>query len=133
MEQVYAIKSAIVPKKNSFRAGISKTGRLYQYRRKNAVFSEDRIHEEAKWIAREDGYRPFKGNVSAYVAVRKVGKADCIGKVETILDAFQGVAYEDDAQVVECKFMYDVFGVLLKDGLTAMVVFKEYENKEAVQ
>jgi len=125
MEQVYTLKSAVVPKKNSFRAGISKHGRLYQYRRKNAVFSEDRLHEEAKWIARENGYRLFPGKVSATVFVRKTGKADCIGKVETILDALQHVAYEDDAQVVDCHFAY---GGCLPEGATVFVVLKSYEE-----
>ena len=111
----------IVPKKNSHRAGLSKYGKLYQYRSRSAVDSEDALHWEAKkqWKG-----EMLKGPVQIIATFKKT-RADCIGLLETVLDALQGVAYKDDKQVVRLFACWDENG-LLEKGQTAGVMLNEF-------
>ncbi len=116
----FIFSSKIVPKKNSHRAGISKFGKLYQYRSKSAVDSEDALYWEAKKQCKD----PMTlGKVQVVATFRKT-RADCIGLLETVLDALQGVAYKDDRQVVRFFACWDENGMLEK-GQTAGVILNE--------
>ena len=66
--------------------------------------SEDaRAYKGGVWLqAQHAGLRPFDGDIAVYVHVyraRKAGDLDNANKV--LLDALCGIAYHDDAQIVE--------------------------------
>ena len=107
-------KTPIVPKKNSHRAAVSKSGKMYQYRPKRAVESEDGLHWEAKsqWKA-----KTLSGPVRVDALFRKT-RADCIGLMETVLDALQGIVYENDKQCGECSYGW----AELPEGVTAILM-----------
>lgn len=117
----FIFKTKIVPKKNSHRAGLSRYGKLYQYRSKDAVDSEESLHWEAKAQCKDPMMR---GRVQVVATFRKT-RADCIGLLETVLDALQGVAYENDRQVVRLFANWDENG-MLEAGETAGVILHEF-------
>ena len=53
-------------------------------------------------VAQHAGMRPFAGPVAVYLHVYRARKAgDLDNSAKVLLDALQGVAYNDDAQIVE--------------------------------
>lgn len=120
-EDVVIFKTKIVPKKNAHRAGLSRYGKLYQYRSKSAVDSEEALHWEAKGQCKDP---MMLGRVQVVATFRKT-RADCIGLLETVLDALQGVAYKDDRQVVRIFACWDENG-MLEEGQAAGVILNEF-------
>lgn len=53
------------------------------------------------WVAKASGCRPVEGPVSVSMYVFCRGKMDVDNVAKSILDGLNGVAYEDDDQVVE--------------------------------
>ena len=53
------------------------------------------------WIAKSLGCRPLEGPVSVSLNVYARGKLDADNIAKSILDGLNGIAYEDDDQVVE--------------------------------
>ena len=53
------------------------------------------------WIAKSVGCRPVEGPVSVSLNVYARGKLDADNIAKSILDGLNGIAYEDDDQVVE--------------------------------
>lgn len=97
----FCLTCPIIPKKNSFKVGVAKGGRPYQYRSQAAKASENAIAWEAAVELRRRGWRqPVAGPVELRAIFAKT-RADCIGLMETLQDALQGVAYLDDSQVVK--------------------------------
>ena len=91
-----------------------------QYRSKSAVDSEDALHWEAKAQCKDP---MMLGRVQVVATFRKT-RADCIGLLETVLDALQGIAYKDDRQVVRLFAQWD--DGMLEDGQTAGVILYEF-------
>lgn len=73
------------------------------YGGRTVVSDAAKAYKHAVWLqAQHAGMHPFSGPVAVYVHVyraRKVGDLDNANKV--LLDALCGVAYQDDAQIVE--------------------------------
>lgn len=117
----------LVPKKNSFRAGITRNGRLYQFKGNRARASQEDLHNEA-WIqCRRLGWVPIerpkgknKGLGLHAEFVFKKTRADLIGVTETVQDALQSVAYEDDKQITSQSMRWDdQDNPFLPEGCTA--------------
>jgi len=53
------------------------------------------------WVAKSAGCRPVDGPVSVSLSVYVKGRLDADNIAKSILDGLNGVAYEDDDQVVE--------------------------------
>lgn len=53
------------------------------------------------WVAKSAGCRPVEGPVSVTLSVYVKGRLDADNIAKSILDGLNGVAYEDDDQVVE--------------------------------
>ena len=53
------------------------------------------------WVAKSAGCRPVEGPVSVALSVYVKGRLDADNIAKSILDGLNGVAYEDDDQVVE--------------------------------
>jgi crossover junction endodeoxyribonuclease RusA len=53
------------------------------------------------WVAKSVGCRPVEGPVSVSLNVYARGKLDADNIAKSILDGLNGIAYEDDDQVVE--------------------------------
>lgn len=56
----------------------------------------------------------------------KKTRADCIGVLETLLDALQDVAYINDKQVVSFEASWDLEGVLTAEQ-TCIITVDEFE------
>lgn len=73
------------------------------YGGRTVVSEAARAYKSGVWlVAQHAGMHPFVGPVALYVHVyraRKVGDLDNANKI--LLDSLQGVAYNDDAQIVE--------------------------------
>lgn len=111
MGRELTFRTPIVPKKNAHRAAVSRYGKIYQYRPKRAVDSEEGLRLEA--LAQWKG-KPLEGEVRVLATFRKT-RADCIGLMETLLDAMQGIAYGNDKQCVGSYSWAD-----LPEGVTAI-------------
>ena len=121
----------IVPKKNSFHAGVSKRGRLFQYRSGSAKTSEREIIQEIGHQRRALKWRTTGDPVRVFCRLKKT-RGDLVGLVETILDALQGghelkgigCIIKDDKQVValEAEWDRDWDGCALPKGETARIV-----------
>lgn len=102
----------IVPKKNGKSAGITKSGRPYVYSRKAGKDSQNEIATEV--MAQRVGWpvtdRPVKVD-----AIFRKRRGDCIGAMETLLDAMQGVIYVNDSQVWDQRARWDILKILPKD------------------
>lgn len=109
----------ITPKKNSFRAGITKNGRLYQFKGKNARVSESNLQQEAFLQAKKLGIKPTDKPVSVSFLFKKT-RADLIGITETLQDALQGVIYLDDKQIWQQHMEWDVKRIL-PEGYTCFL------------
>lgn len=100
------LETPIVPKKNSYQAGMTKGGRMYSYRSKRARDSEMALKIEASWKLRVKGIKaPRDGPVAVSVEFQKT-RADAIGLLETLLDALEGIAYLNDRQVIDGHYRY---------------------------
>lgn len=53
------------------------------------------------WVAKSVGCRPVEGPVSVALSVYVKGRLDADNIAKSILDGLNGIAYEDDDQVVE--------------------------------
>ena len=53
------------------------------------------------WVAKSAGCRPVEGPVSVALSVYVKGRLDADNIAKSILDGLNGVAYEDDDQVIE--------------------------------
>jgi len=53
------------------------------------------------WVAKSEGCRPVEGPVSVALSVYVKGRLDADNIAKSILDGLNGVAYEDDDQVIE--------------------------------
>lgn len=53
------------------------------------------------WVAKSAGCRPVEGPVSVALSVYVKGRLDADNIAKSILDGLNGIAYEDDDQVVE--------------------------------
>lgn len=53
------------------------------------------------WVAKSVGCRPVEGPVSVSLNVYAKGKLDADNIAKSILDGLNGIAYEDDDQVIE--------------------------------
>lgn len=121
---VFELKTKIVPKKNSFRAGITKNGRLYQYRKNMARESQELIAKECMVQKARLGLPSMlKGDVGIH-AIFRIKRGDCVGLLETVLDALENVAYDNDRRVVQGTFAFDRKGEL-PDGVQARVFVNE--------
>jgi len=73
------------------------------YNGRVVVSEAAKTYKAGVWmVAQHAGMRPFTGPVAVYVHVyraRKVGDLDNVNKI--LLDALCGIAYQDDAQIVE--------------------------------
>lgn len=119
----------IIPKKNTFRIGVTKTGKRYQYRPKDgAREAEHSLSWEALQQVRSPEMRPFvaelpklpwKGAVGVEAVFRKT-TGDLHGVWETMADALQKIVYVDDSQCVEEHLRWAGEGELDGD-ITALV------------
>lgn len=75
--------------------------------------SERAIRQEAWDQCLEHRYRMVDGPVRLVAVFRKT-PADCVGLLETVLDALQGVVYANDRQVVDFAARWDMEGFLEK-------------------
>lgn len=117
---VFDLRTKIVPKKNSFRAGITKSGRLYQYRKNMAKESQELIAKECMVQKARMGLPPMlKGDVGIH-ALFRIKRGDAVGLLETVLDALENIAYDNDRRVVQGTFAFDRKGEL-PDGIQARV------------
>lgn len=58
--------------------------------------------DEAGWIAKASGARPFTGDVRVQIDVYRPRRAgDLDGSLKVVLDSVTRILYEDDRQVVE--------------------------------
>jgi len=63
---------------------------------------ETREYEQlVGWVAKSAGCRPVEGPVSVALSVYVKGRLDADNIAKSILDGLNGIAYEDDDQVVE--------------------------------
>ena len=72
--------------------------------RKAYVYTPAKTKEYEKlvgWVAKSAGCRPVEGPVSVALSVYVKGRLDADNIAKSILDGLNGVAYEDDDQVVE--------------------------------
>ena len=53
------------------------------------------------WVAKSAGCRPVEGPVSVALSVYVKGRLDADNIAKSILDGLNGIAYEDDDQVIE--------------------------------
>ena len=121
---IFELRTKIVPKKNSFRAGITKNGRLYQFRKNMAKESQELIAKECMVQRARMGLPVvFKGKVGIH-AVFRIKRGDCVGLLETVLDALEGVAYENDRQVVQGTFAFDGKGELGEHATARVFVYE---------
>lgn len=110
-------QTPITPKKNSFKAGRTRDGRLYQYKSQRARDSQSGLHTEA-WIqAKKANHTIVELPVKVEFYFRKT-RADLIGVAETLQDALEGVIYANDKQIIEQKMKWTD---ALDDGYTAFV------------
>lgn len=60
--------------------------------------------EEAGWIAKVDGVEPVKGDVVVKIAVhRPQRRGDLDNTLKVLLDALNGIAWQDDNQIVRIE------------------------------
>lgn len=104
----------IVPKKNAFRAGVSKSGKPYQYLKKIAKVSQAKLREEARLQVARAGFCQTRKTVEIR-AIFKRTTGDCIGLAETLFDALEGVVYKNDRQVGSSVIRWDFNGILFKN------------------
>ena len=57
--------------------------------------------EMVGWAAKSAGCRPVEGPVSVAISVYVKGRLDADNIAKSILDGLNGIAYEDDDQVIE--------------------------------
>jgi crossover junction endodeoxyribonuclease RusA len=72
--------------------------------RKAFVYTPPATREYEKlvgWVAKSLGCRPVEGPVSVALSVYVKGRLDADNIAKSILDGLNGVAYEDDDQVIE--------------------------------
>lgn len=72
--------------------------------RKAYIYTPPATREYEKlvgWVAKCSGCRPTEGPVSVSLVVFCRGKMDVDNVAKSVLDGLNGVAYEDDDQVVE--------------------------------
>ncbi|MDD3655055.1 MAG: RusA family crossover junction endodeoxyribonuclease [Desulfotomaculaceae bacterium] len=72
--------------------------------RKAFIYTPPATREYEKlvgWVAKSAGCRPVEGPVSVALSVYVKGRLDADNIAKSILDGLNGVAYEDDDQVVE--------------------------------
>lgn len=72
--------------------------------RKAYVYTPPKTREYERlvgWAAKSAGCRPVEGPVSVTLSVYAKGRLDADNIAKSILDSLNGVAYEDDDQVVE--------------------------------
>lgn len=118
--------SYIVPKKNAFRAGVSKNGKPYQYRRKDAKDSQKALHQEAKSQVNRSTFVLTKKPVEIRALFKKTG-GDCVGLFETVLDALEKAVYANDKQVFSFIVRWDFDNQLGKDE-TCRLLCKELDT-----
>lgn len=116
----------IVPKKNAFRAGVKKDGTPYQYRATNAKASQKALHGEAKKQVERSPFKLTKKPVEIR-AIFMHTEGDCVGLLETVLDALEGVVYAKDKQVGSCVFRWDYDGQLAR-GETCRLLCTELDG-----
>lgn len=111
----------IVPKKNGKTAGIMKygprAGRAFIYSRAAAKESQKALSWEAKGQAR--GWKLTDKPVRVEALFKK-RRGDCIGVMETVLDALEKIIYVNDRQVFDQRSRWDTRGIM-KKGVTAEV------------
>lgn len=111
-------RTYVVPKKNSKTPRVSRYGKVFLQPNPRAVESENSLHSEAwgLWFA-AGGDKPTSELVEVRAIFKKT-RADLIGVLETILDALQGVVYENDKQVAAFTVQWDHDGEILPEGVT---------------
>ena len=78
--------------------------RLGMNGRKAYVYTPPETREYERlvgWVAKSAGCRPVEGPVSVSLNVYARGKLDADNIAKSILDGLNGIAYEDDDQVIE--------------------------------
>ena len=99
MSITFTVPGDPVPKGRP-RSVVSASGRLRTYTPRRTQDYEAEIG--AEWIAARKTYAPFGGPVSLLIAVfEKRHPADLDNYVKVVLDALNGLAFEDDKQVEE--------------------------------
>jgi len=108
----------IVPKKNGKSAGITKSGRPYVYSRKVGKDSQANV---AKEVMAQRGMWRLTDKPVKVEAIFKKRRGDCIGVMETLLDAMQGIIYFNDSQVWDQHSHWDHQG-LMPVGRTCQII-----------
>lgn len=119
----------IVPKKNAFRAGVRKDGTPYQYGSAKAKKSQAGLHKEAERQVKRSIFTMTKKPVELRVLFKKT-EADCIGLMETLQDALEGVIYVNDEQVFSSSYRWD-WGNALGKNETCRLQCVELDNISA--
>lgn len=91
----FTLRTHIVPKKNAHTIR-KRRGGFFIGRKEEAIQSQDQIAREVRQQYRG---KVHQGDIFVLASFRKT-RADCIGLLETILDAMEGIVYENDRQVV---------------------------------
>jgi len=125
----FALTAPVAAKKNRFRAGITKLGRLYQFqttsvkRREASIRSEieDRIKELPNKAA-----LPVAGPCRVEISVDR-RHTDVIGASETILDAMEKLVYLNDRQALDLHLWHTK---KLPKGIYAIVRVSTFAKNE---
>jgi hypothetical protein len=114
----FELVTPLVAKKRQLRVGKTKTGRLYAYTSNFGRDGERALRIEIGQKTKDCPFLPFENPVRV-VAIFNRGRADAIGKMETILDAMEGTIYKNDRLAQEVFIVHDC------DATTAIVEIRE--------
>jgi hypothetical protein len=115
---IIELLTPIIAKKRQLRIGHTKLGKAYAYKttygREGEKSLADEISEKVKGL----DFLPFKNPVHVTATFNR-GRADAIGKMETILDAMEGSVYDNDRQAQIVSIVHDPLAI------SALITVKE--------
>lgn len=101
------LRTPVIPKKNKKNPGITESGRLYTFRSKTAIDSQETLQKEAWALCVKKGIKPRGVRECRMRVIFKRTTADLIGVMETLQDALEGVIYDNDKQICETSMRWD--------------------------